>query len=82
MIKLNKNVSKRYSVKNVSVGEVENFVTLIFKCRVLQNFKAKSKGAKKGYELLKKKSDALKKAFNDIMKAIVTTKVGMGNEFQ
>lgn len=57
-------------------------MTLIFTSRVLQNFKAKSKGAKKGYELLKKKSDALKKAFNDIMKAIVTTKVGMGNEFQ
>lgn len=57
-------------------------MTLIFNCRVLQNFKAKSKGAKKGFELLKKKSDALKKAFNDIMKAIVTTKVGIGNEFQ
>ena len=40
------------------------------------------KGAKKGYELLKKKSDALKRAFNEIMKAIVLTKKGMGREFQ
>ena len=30
----------------------------------MQIFKGKVVGAKKGYELLKKKSDALKKAFN------------------
>jgi vacuolar-type H+-ATPase subunit D/Vma8 len=40
------------------------------------------KGAKKGYELLKKKSDALKRAFNEVMKAIVITKKNMGKEFQ
>jgi len=38
-------------------------------------------GAKKGYDLLKKKSDALKKAFNDIMKVIVVTKKSMGKDF-
>jgi V-type H+-transporting ATPase subunit D len=38
-------------------------------------------GAKKGYDLLKKKSDALKKAFNDIMKLMVLTKRKMGKEF-
>jgi V-type H+-transporting ATPase subunit D len=32
--------------------------------------------------LLKKKSDALKRAFNEIMKAIVLTKKNMGREFQ
>lgn len=38
-------------------------------------------GAKKGYDLLKKKSDALKKAFNDIMKVMVITKKRMGRDF-
>jgi V-type H+-transporting ATPase subunit D len=33
----------------------------------LQVYKIKAVGAKKGYELLKKKSDALKKAFRAIL---------------
>jgi V-type H+-transporting ATPase subunit D len=47
----------------------------------LQAFKAKKVGAKKGYDLLKKKSDALKKAFNEIMRRIVETKKNMGKDF-
>ena len=43
-----------------------------------QQFKAKIVGAKKGYDLLKKKSDALKKAFNQVMLKIVDTKKRMG----
>lgn len=39
-------------------------------------------GAKKGYDLLKKKSDALKKAFNQIMLKIVDTKKRMGRDFK
>ena len=50
--------------------------------RTLQVFKGKKTGAKKGFDLLKKKSDALKKAFNDIMKEVVHTKKRMGREFQ
>ena len=50
--------------------------------RTLQQFKGKKVGAKKGYDLLKKKSDALKKAFNDIMKKIVQTKKRMGKDFK
>jgi hypothetical protein len=34
---------------------------------VLQVYKLKAVGAKKGFELLKKKSDALKKAFRAIL---------------
>ena len=39
--------------------------------RVLQSVKASMKGAKKGYELLKKKSDAIKNALNSILKEIL-----------
>lgn len=42
-------------------------------------FKDKHKGAKKGYELLKNKSDALKVRFRDICKLIHATKVGMAD---
>lgn len=49
--------------------------------RVLQNFKNKMVGAKKGYDLLKKKSDALKKEFNEIMKKLVMVKKRMGKDF-
>ena len=38
-------------------------------------------GAKKGYDLLKKKSDALKKEFNEIMKKLVLVKKRMGKDF-
>ena len=38
-------------------------------------------GAKKGYDLLKKKSDALKKAFRGILVKILDTKKKMGKEF-
>ena len=47
----------------------------------MKAFKDKKIGAKKGYELLKRKSDALKKAFNEIMKEVVTTKKKMGYQF-
>ena len=44
-------------------------------------FKQKNVGAKKGYDLLKKKADALKKAFRDILVRIVDTKKSMGKQF-
>jgi len=43
----------------------------------LQTFKVKHKGAKKGYELLKKKADALKARFRDIAKRIMAVKSQM-----
>ena len=48
----------------------------------LQTFKARAIGAKKGYELLKKKSDALKKAFRAILQKIVESKVRMGVDYR
>lgn len=47
----------------------------------LQQQKAKLKGAKKGHELLKKKADALKKCFREVMLKIIDTKKKMGKEF-
>lgn len=44
-------------------------------------FKLKKVGAKKGFDLLKKKADALKKAFREIMIKILETKKRMGKEF-
>lgn len=49
--------------------------------RTLQNVKQRKIGAKKGYDLLKKKADALKKEFNEISKKIVATKKRMGREY-
>uniref|UniRef100_A0A7S2WXF9 V-type proton ATPase subunit D n=1 Tax=Rhizochromulina marina TaxID=1034831 RepID=A0A7S2WXF9_9STRA len=43
----------------------------------LQTYKTKHKGAKKGYELLKKKADALKARFRDIAKKINAVKSQM-----
>lgn len=43
--------------------------------------KGRKIGAKKGYDLLKKKADALKKEFNEISKRIVMTKKKMGKEY-
>lgn len=39
-------------------------------------------GAKKGFELLKKKSDALKKAFRALLQKIVEAKIRMGFDFK
>ena len=47
----------------------------------MQTYKAKKIGAKKGYDLLKRKADALKKAFNDICKRIVVVKRSMGKVY-
>ncbi len=47
----------------------------------LQLFKQKKVGAKKGYDLLKKKSDALKKAFREIMQKILEAKKRMGKDY-
>ncbi len=44
-------------------------------------FKLKKVGAKKGFDLLKKKADALKKAFREILVKILETKKRMGREF-
>ena len=51
-------------------------------CRNLQLYKQKAVGAKKGYELLKKKSDALKKAFRGILQKIVEAKIRMCFDFK
>ena len=56
-------------------------ILIIDEFRTLQNFKGRKVGAKKGFDLLKKKSDALKKEFNDIMKKIVATKKRMGKDY-
>ena len=45
-------------------------------------YKARAVGAKKGYDLLKKKSDALKKAFRGILANIVESKVRMGLDYK
>eukprot|EP00347_Sterkiella_histriomuscorum_P000961 403373865 len=44
-------------------------------------FKQKKVGAKKGFDLLKKKSDALKKSFREILSKILETKKKMGKEY-
>jgi len=46
----------------------------------LQMWKLKLAGAKKGYDLLKRKLDGLKKKFNEIMRQILLTKMSMGGE--
>ena len=43
-------------------------------------YKQKAVAAKKGFDLLKKKSDALKVRFRDICKAIHSTKIGMADQ--
>jgi V-type H+-transporting ATPase subunit D len=43
-------------------------------------YKAKALAAKKGYDLLKSKADALKVRFRDICKIIYDTKVGMASQ--
>jgi V-type H+-transporting ATPase subunit D len=47
----------------------------------LNLFKGKKIGANKGYDLLKKKSDALKKRFRETMVKIIDTKKRMGKDF-
>lgn len=54
---------------------------LVYFDRNLQIFKQKNVGAKKGYDLLKKKADALMKAYNEVLKAIFVAKKGMGKDF-
>ena len=46
----------------------------------LQTFKGKGVAAKKGFDLLKSKSDALKVRFRDICKVIYSTKIGMSDQ--
>ncbi|KAK6587569.1 hypothetical protein RS030_91537 [Cryptosporidium xiaoi] len=48
----------------------------------LQAIKAKSKGAKQGYDLLKRKSDALTNRFRGMLKEIVETKRSIGDEIK
>lgn len=49
---------------------------------VLQTYKIKKVGAKKGYDLLKKKSDALKGAFRRLLERLVNNKARMGEDFK
>ena len=46
--------------------------------RNLQLFKQKIAAARKGHELLKRKADALKKKFKEVMKALLESKKKMG----
>ncbi|KAJ1611363.1 vacuolar H-ATPase subunit D [Cryptosporidium canis] len=48
----------------------------------LQAIKLKSKGAKQGYDLLKRKSDALSNKFRGMLKEIVETKRSIGNDIK
>lgn len=48
----------------------------------LQTYKIRAVGAKKGFELLKKKSDALKKAFRTLLQRLIESKIRMGLEFR
>ena len=47
----------------------------------LQLFKQKAVGAKKGFELLKKKADALKKFFREINTQIIKKKKSIGADY-
>ena len=47
----------------------------------LMMFKERLKAAKKGYDLLKKKRDALRQKLNQCMKTLVSTKKKIGNDF-
>ena len=49
--------------------------------RNLQLFKIKAVSAKKGFDLLKKKADALKKAFRAILQRIVESKACIGEDY-
>jgi V-type H+-transporting ATPase subunit D len=49
---------------------------------MLQQFKGRLGGAKKGHGLLKKKRDALKKKFQDMLKKIVDTKLEVGTSLK
>ena len=46
----------------------------------LTTYKAKHVGAKKGFELLKKKADALKVRFREMTKEIYATKMAMAEQ--
>ena len=43
-------------------------------------FKQKIAAARKGHELLKRKADALKKKFKEVMKALLESKKSMGDQ--
>lgn len=48
--------------------------------RNMQLYKQKIAAAKKGHELLKRKADALKKKFKEVMKDLLDSKKKMGEE--
>ena len=50
------------------------------KYRNLQLYKQKIAAARKGHELLKRKADALKKKFKEIMKSLLESKKNMGEQ--
>lgn len=47
-------------------------------CRNMQLYKQKIAAARKGHELLKRKADALKKKFKEVMKELLESKKQMG----
>ena len=56
--------------------------TIIASRMMLQVYKQKTVAARKGHELLKRKCDALKQKFQEIMKNLLETKKKMGDEMQ
>lgn len=54
----------------------------IYRLRNMQLYKQKIAAAKKGHELLKRKADALKKKFKEVMKALLESKQNMGKELK
>ena len=48
--------------------------------RNMQLYKQKIAAARKGHELLKRKADALKKKFKEVMKSLLESKKNMGEQ--
>jgi V-type H+-transporting ATPase subunit D len=46
----------------------------------MQLYKQKIAAARKGHELLKRKADALKKKFKEVMKSLLESKKNMGEQ--
>lgn len=60
------------------MADAQNRLNVFPSRMVLQTIKGRQLGAKKGYELLKKKSDAIKNALNGLLKEILAVKQRMG----
>ena len=66
----------KYQYKKMAGERDQVFATRM----VLQTYKQKAKGAKKGFDLLKKKADALKARIQKMIRAIYTLKLSIGHD--